>query len=35
MIMAVYHAALGGRRVPFPLTERRHPLRSAGATGPG
>jgi len=26
MVMAVYQAAIGGRRVEFPLTERRHPL---------
>ena len=26
MIMAVYHAALGGRRVSLPLEERGHPL---------
>jgi predicted dehydrogenase len=26
MIMAVYHAALGGRRVALPLEDRRHPL---------
>lgn len=26
MVMGVYHAALTGRRVPFPLTERGHPL---------
>ena len=26
MIMAVYHAALRGARVPLPLTDRRHPL---------
>lgn len=26
MVMAVYHAGLSGRRVPLPLTERRHPL---------
>lgn len=33
MIMAVYHAALSGGRVAFPLSERRHPLRSAGPAG--
>ncbi len=26
MVMAVYHAGLSGRRVPFPLTQRGHPL---------
>jgi len=26
MVMAVYHAALSGARVPFPLKDRRHPL---------
>ncbi len=26
MVMAVYQAALAGKRVPFPLAERRHPL---------
>jgi predicted dehydrogenase len=26
MVVAVYRAALEGRRVPLPLTERRHPL---------
>jgi predicted dehydrogenase len=26
MVMAVYHAALSGMRVPFPLKDRRHPL---------
>jgi predicted dehydrogenase len=26
MVMAVYHAALTGSRVPLPLTDRRHPL---------
>ena len=26
MVMAVYHAALGGARVAFPLAERKHPL---------
>jgi len=28
MVMAVYQAALTGRRVPFPLTARTHPLTS-------
>lgn len=28
MIMAVYHAALSGRRVPLPLADRSHPLGS-------
>jgi predicted dehydrogenase len=27
MIMAVYHAALSGRRVPLPLKDRGHPLK--------
>lgn len=26
MVMAVYHAGLSGKRIPFPLTDRRHPL---------
>lgn len=26
MVMAVYHAALGGARVPMPLADRKHPL---------
>jgi predicted dehydrogenase len=26
MVMAVYQAAIGGRRIEFPLTDRRHPL---------
>ena len=26
MVMAVYHAALGGSRVAFPLADRKHPL---------
>src|SRR6266513_675481 len=26
MVMAVYQAALSGKRVPFPLKERKHPL---------
>lgn len=26
MVMAVYQAAIGGKRVKFPLTDRRHPL---------
>jgi len=26
MVMAVYHAGLSGKRVSFPLTDRRHPL---------
>jgi predicted dehydrogenase len=26
MVMGVYQAALSGRRVPFPLADRRHPL---------
>jgi predicted dehydrogenase len=26
MVMAVYHAALGGARVKFPLAVRTHPL---------
>ena len=26
MVMAVYHAALGGCRVPLPLANRAHPL---------
>jgi predicted dehydrogenase len=26
MVMAVYHAALTGKRIPLPLPERRHPL---------
>lgn len=26
MVMAVYHAALSGRRISFPLTDREHPL---------
>jgi predicted dehydrogenase len=26
MVMAVYHAALGGKRVSFPLVQRTHPL---------
>jgi hypothetical protein len=26
MIMAVYHAALAGRRVTLPLADRKHPL---------
>jgi predicted dehydrogenase len=27
MVMAVYHAALSGKQVPFPLKDRGHPLR--------
>jgi len=30
MVMAVYHAALGGGRVRFPLAVRTHPLAKAG-----
>jgi predicted dehydrogenase len=26
MVMAIYHAALMGKRIPFPLSERKHPL---------
>jgi predicted dehydrogenase len=26
MVMAVYHAGLSGRRIPLPLSDRRHPL---------
>lgn len=29
MVMGVYHAALTGRRVEFPLRDRRHPLAAA------
>jgi predicted dehydrogenase len=28
MALAVYHAALAGGRIPFPLIERKHPLRT-------
>lgn len=32
MVLGVYHAALGGRRIAFPLADRQHPLSSGGTT---
>lgn len=33
MVMAVYHAALSAKRVPFPLRDRFHPLKLESAVG--